>query len=169
MSRAVEVAVPSDVFAGDAFLIDHGGQQLTVICPEGCGPGFTLQVEIPAPVSRVEVVIPDGLSAGDDFLIDFDGEKFTVLVPIDNCAGDLITIEVPPAPAVLPTPTPDFNVKPESPNGLAGPSAVPAPAPAKSRTALTPEWAPTPSIFSMGPPPSLNGEPAGACRPYLPF
>ena len=36
----VTVNVPDGVFEGQEFLLEYEGQQLTVCCPDGCGPGI---------------------------------------------------------------------------------------------------------------------------------
>lgn len=176
MATAVDIIVPDNIFAGDAFLVEYRGQQLAVSCPEGCGPGVAIQVEVPAPDAEMEarmleVIIPQSLFPGDDFLVEFGGEQFSVVVPVGCSAGEPIVIEVPRPtlelePLLLAGLSPKDHIK--QPAGCterrACESVLPHIAPATSQNAQSTEWAPTSSIFSMGPPSSLNGQRAGAHR-----
>ena len=73
MTTMVTVNVPDGIFAGEEFLLEYEGQQLTVTCPDGCGPGSEINLEIPipeggagpsegGPPQMVEISIPDGQS-----------------------------------------------------------------------------------------------------------
>ena len=78
-----------------------------MVCPEGCGPGDEINLEIPAasggagsgdapPPSTVEVTIPDGCFPGMEFTVDFNGRTFNIAVP-DGCEpGQPLQVEVPP-------------------------------------------------------------------------
>ena len=44
----VTVNVPDGVYAGNEFVLEYEGQQLSVVCPEGCGPGDEINLEVPA-------------------------------------------------------------------------------------------------------------------------
>ena len=96
--QTVEVYVPDGVAAGDAFVVEYEGQQLTVECPHGCTAGDTINIEIDVPKSstqQVEVVIPDGCVPGTDFTVEHAGSSFTITVP-DGCApGQALVVEVP--------------------------------------------------------------------------
>ena len=103
----VTVNVPDGVYAGNEFVLEYEGQQLSVVCPEGCGPGDEINLEIPAasggagsgdapPPSTVEVTIPDGCFPGMEFTVDFNGRTFNIAVP-DGCEpGQPLQVEVPP-------------------------------------------------------------------------
>ena len=47
MTTMVTVAVPDGVYAGQEFLMEYEGQQLSVTCPDGCGPGSSIDLEVP--------------------------------------------------------------------------------------------------------------------------
>ena len=47
-TTTVTVTVPDGVYAGDGFVIEFDGQQLSVTCPDGCGPGDAINLEVPA-------------------------------------------------------------------------------------------------------------------------
>jgi len=51
-TQPVEVVVPDGVFEGGAFSVDFGGTVYEIVCPDGCGPGSAIVVELPtaAPV-----------------------------------------------------------------------------------------------------------------------
>lgn len=96
------MTVPDGVRAGDEFLLEYEGTQLSVICPQGCrsGDSINLQVDLPetSESSSVVVVIPDGCYAGDTFTVEHGGASFDVIVP-DGCGpGMELTVEA-PAPA----------------------------------------------------------------------
>ena len=81
---------------------------VAITCPDGCGPGDAIDLEIPAPPggggdgssgeappAQVEVVVPDGCYPGMEFTVDFDGRTFNIAVP-DGCEpGMALTVEVP--------------------------------------------------------------------------
>lgn len=69
MTTMVTVSVPDGVYEGQEFVLEYEGQQLSVVCPDGCGPGSEINLEIPTPAAegasaggsqQVEVVVPDG-------------------------------------------------------------------------------------------------------------
>ena len=45
--QAVELVVPDGVWAGELFSVDFDGQTFEIACPDGCGPGSTIVVELP--------------------------------------------------------------------------------------------------------------------------
>ena len=47
-TTTVMVTVPDGVYENQEFVIEYEGQQLTVCCPAGCGPGVDLHLEVPA-------------------------------------------------------------------------------------------------------------------------
>ena len=46
-TTTVMVTVPDGVYENQEFVIEYEGQQLTVCCPEGCGPGVDINLEVP--------------------------------------------------------------------------------------------------------------------------
>ena len=48
MLQPVEVVVPDGTFEGMAFSVDFGGTIYEIVCPDGCGPGSAIVVELPA-------------------------------------------------------------------------------------------------------------------------
>ena len=80
----VTVNVPDGIYEGQEFLLEYEGQQLTVTCPDGCGPGSEINLEIPvgpggagpsadgAAPQQVEIVVPDGCYPGMEFTVDFE-------------------------------------------------------------------------------------------------
>ena len=83
------------------FTLEYEGTQLTVVCPDGCGPGseINLHIDVPpgggAAPKSVNVVVPDGCYAGDEFTVEFDGTSFNIVVPDGVGPGQEITVEVP--------------------------------------------------------------------------
>lgn len=50
LPQAVEVVVPDGVFPGMEFIIDLvDGNQVNIVCPEGCEPGSAIVVDVPPP------------------------------------------------------------------------------------------------------------------------
>eukprot|EP00322_Chrysochromulina_rotalis_P007648 CAMPEP_0115858708 /NCGR_PEP_ID=MMETSP0287-20121206/16238_1 /TAXON_ID=412157 /ORGANISM="Chrysochromulina rotalis, Strain UIO044" /LENGTH=277 /DNA_ID=CAMNT_0003312983 /DNA_START=98 /DNA_END=931 /DNA_ORIENTATION=+ len=92
------VTVPDGVYEGDEFTLEYEGTMLTVVCPNDCGPGdaINLQIDVPAKQQNtVLIIIPDGCYPGDEFTVDFDGKSFSIGVP-DGCEpGMEISVEVP--------------------------------------------------------------------------
>ena len=99
MSETVVVTVPDGVYEGHEFTMEYKGQSLTVVCPDGCGPGddINLTIDLPggAAAKSVIVVVPDGCYPGDEFTVDFDGTSFNIAVPDGVGPGQEITVEVP--------------------------------------------------------------------------
>ena len=101
MDFTVTVTVPGGVYAGHDFDVEYEGQQLTVTCPDGCGPGDEIDLEMPtsgeggAPPQAVDVTVPDGCVPGDEITVDFDGRSFDVVVPDGLSPGMTCTVEVP--------------------------------------------------------------------------
>eukprot|EP00322_Chrysochromulina_rotalis_P011980 CAMPEP_0115846774 /NCGR_PEP_ID=MMETSP0287-20121206/10034_1 /TAXON_ID=412157 /ORGANISM="Chrysochromulina rotalis, Strain UIO044" /LENGTH=232 /DNA_ID=CAMNT_0003300575 /DNA_START=26 /DNA_END=724 /DNA_ORIENTATION=+ len=164
----VTVNVPDGIYEGDEFTLEYEGTQLTVVCPGGCGPGDAINLQIDLPTTedslpqQVNIVIPDGCYAGDEFTVEFDGRSFNIAVP-DGCEpGMELTVDVPhvedtpaPAPAQAPASTrAKYRNMDIPPYRGAGSSSSLEPS---KRTA---EWAPSTSLFSMGPPEGF-GNPAG--------
>ena len=46
--QQVELVVPDGVYAGDLFRVDFDGQTFEIACPDGCGAGATIVVELPS-------------------------------------------------------------------------------------------------------------------------
>jgi len=113
----VVVAVPDGVYEGHEFVLEYGGQQLTVCCPDGCGPGDEINLEVPAgdedsstgaapPPNLVDVAVPDGCCPGMEFTVEFEGRSFNITVPDGVNAGEMLTVEV-PAAEDAPSPAPE--------------------------------------------------------------
>ena len=102
--QAVEVTVPDGIAAGDDFLLQFEGLELSVTCPPGCSAGDAIQIEVDVGGSanaeqqeQVEVTVPDGCFPGMTFSVEFGGSTFDVTVP-DGCEpGSAIVIGVPEA------------------------------------------------------------------------
>ena len=97
MATEVTVTVPDGVYGGDEFTLEYEGTELSVMCPEGCGPGdaINLAIDVPASDSSVEVVVPDGCYPGMDFTVQIGDRSFNIAVP-DGCEpGQAIVIQVP--------------------------------------------------------------------------
>lgn len=130
-TTTVTVTVPDGVYAGDGFVIEFDGQQLSVTCPDGCGPGDAINLEVPAGdgsggggsgAQMVEITVPDGCFEGMEFTVEFEGRQFNITTP-DGCGpGDAIQIEVPPAddapggPPPPPAPPPPLPPPPPPPS-----------------------------------------------------
>ena len=95
----VTVTVPDDVYAGDAFIIEYEGLQLSVVCPDGCWPGDAINLAVPVQsedcVSQVTVVVPDDCWPGDEFAVEFNGRTFNIGVPEGCGPGDELTVDAP--------------------------------------------------------------------------
>lgn len=121
MQQAIEVCVPEGVIAGDEFLIDYQGQQITATCPKGCMSGdfISLHVdgpEVPPQAAAVDVTVPEGCFPGMDFVVAYEHREYVISVPDFAAPGDLVTVDLPiEAPE-----SPDTSAAPESP-GTAGP------------------------------------------------
>jgi len=116
----VMVTVPDGVYEGHEFTLEYEGTQLVVCCPDGCGPGSDIELEVPvatgeAAPNLVDVVVPDGCYSGDEFVVEFDGTSFNITVPEGSNPGETITIEVPAAEPSAPTrqPSPPPKQKPK--------------------------------------------------------
>jgi hypothetical protein len=59
----VEIVVPPSVRSGEPFSVEFGGRVFEIICPDGCGGGSTIVVELPASNSEVP---PDAPAAEHD-------------------------------------------------------------------------------------------------------
>ena len=88
----VAVTVPDGVYAGQEFYLIFNGMQIPVICPQGCGPGMNINLELDvsgfggvgpngSPQQQVQVTVPDGCFAGMFFTVDFGSGPFNVEVP----------------------------------------------------------------------------------------
>lgn len=130
--ECVEVVVPDGVLAGDAFLIEFRGQQLSVVCPKGCRAGDPISFEVnvvpdstgAAETPSVEVTVPDGCKEGMEFTVHFEGRDFNILVPEGCGPGSVLLVEV---PAHLTT---DLSVPLEDCDGEAEASCMTMPLPA---------------------------------------
>jgi len=136
----VTVTVPDGVYEGQEFIIEYEGQQLAVCCPDGCGPGSDIDLEVPAAPggggnasgaapSLVDVEIPAGCYPGTEFTVSFDGREFNIVVPDGLNPGEMLSVEVPSAedgahakspalpksPAVLMSPPPRAAMPPPKP------------------------------------------------------
>jgi len=167
------VTVPDGIFAGDEFVIEFDGQQLSVVCPDGCQGGDAINLTVPAsggdtggdegaPPS-VTVSVPEGCYPGDEFTVEFDGRSFNVGVP-DGCGpGTELTVEVPPAEsAPAPAPAPAGRDRPSSSSqrDMNIPPYRGGQRPGEKKKNSS-DWAPSSSLFSMGPAEGF-GNPAGA-------
>ena len=138
MTTMVTVTVPDGVYEGQEFILEYEGQQLAVCCPDGCGPGSDINLEVPvatgapggdhAAPQLVDVVVPDGCYAGMEFTVDFDGQSFNITVPEGLNPGEMLTVEVPAAgnsnpPPASPAPLPQSPFVQKSPP----PAALPPP------------------------------------------
>ena len=100
----VTVTVPDGVYAGQEFTLEYEGTQLSVICPDGCGPGDAINLSINLPpggaaARSVNVVVPDGCFPGMEFTVEFEGTAFNIAVPDGVGPGMELTVEVPAAEA----------------------------------------------------------------------
>ena len=104
---SVQVIVPDGVYEGQEFFVDYEGESLCVVCPDGCGPGSDISIDVPPPpppprplteALSVQVIVPDGVYEGQEFFVDYEGESLCVVCP-DGCGpGSDISIDVPPPP-----------------------------------------------------------------------
>ena len=153
MTTMVMVTVPEGAYEGQEFMLEYEGQQLTVCCPDGCGPGSDINLEIPvatgeggaAPPNLVDVCVPDGCFPGMEFTVSFDGQEFNITVPDGVGPGEMMTVEVPsaaPAPPAQPSPAPEKKPPPkpkeqmklaEIPDFRGAPSGKPKDKPAASK------------------------------------
>ena len=160
MATEVTVTVPDGVYEGEEFTLEYEGSQLTVVCPDGCGPGDAVNLQIDLPpaseegMQQLNIVIPDGCYPGDEFTVDFEGRMFNIAVP-DGCEpGVELTVDVPPAEE---THAPshdkyrDVEIPPYREKGSHSKAG------SSQRNS---DWAPSTSLFSMGPPEGF-GNPAG--------
>lgn len=104
--QAVEVTVPDGIVAGDDFLLQFEGLELSVTCPSGCSAGDAIQIEVDVAESanaqqqqqeQLEVTVPDGCFPGSTFSVEFGNSTFDVTVPEGCEPGSAIVIEVPAA------------------------------------------------------------------------
>ena len=112
----VTVNVPEGVYEGQEFLLTYEGQELMVCCPDGCGPGDEITLEVPAveaptgacseAPALVDVCVPEGCFAGMVFTVTFDGTSFDITVPEGVQPGEMLTVEVPASSASTATPSP---------------------------------------------------------------
>lgn len=118
----VTVNVPDGVYEGMEFIMEYEGQSLNVVCPDGCGPGSEINLEVPAadPPAQVEIIVPDGCYPGMEFTVDFEGQSFNVAVPDGVTPGQALLVDVPakqggaapplppiPPPPPMPAPSPN--------------------------------------------------------------
>ena len=105
MTTMVTVTVPEGIYEGQEFLLEYEGQQLAVICPDGCAGGDDIDLEVPiatggaAAPNLVDVAVPDGCLAGSEFTVTFGDEEFNITVPDGVNPGEMMTVEVPAAAA----------------------------------------------------------------------
>ena len=112
----VTVNVPEGVYEGQEFLLTYEGQELMVCCPDGCGPGDEITLEVPAveaptgacseAPALVDVCVPEGCFAGMVFTVTFDGTSFDITVPEGVQPGEMLTVEVPASSGSTATPSP---------------------------------------------------------------
>ncbi len=88
----IEVQVPAWANAGDEFHVGgHDGIRLSVIVPEGVGPGWWLEVWYGDPVLVVEV--PEGAIAGQWLgVLVPNGRLINTLIPEGVIAGAQLTL-----------------------------------------------------------------------------
>uniref|UniRef100_A0A7S2E335 Uncharacterized protein n=1 Tax=Haptolina brevifila TaxID=156173 RepID=A0A7S2E335_9EUKA len=150
----VAVSVPEGVFEGQEFILEFEGQQLSVTCPDGCGPGSEINLEVPlatgaetsgAPEQQlVEITVPDDCFPGMEFTVEFDGRSFNIAVPDGVNPGDPLTVEVPaeeappparPSPSKAPVDNKPSPGPKREPNGREN---QPSQAPPESQKAAAP-------------------------------
>ena len=106
--ETVTVTVPDGIYEGQEFLLEYEGQQLAVICPDGCAGGDDIDLEVPiatggaAAPNLVDVAVPEGCFAGSEFTVTFGDQEFNITVPDGVNPGEMMTVEV-PAPALAST------------------------------------------------------------------
>lgn len=68
-TQPVEICVPDGVYEGQPFTVDFNGVNFEIVCPDGCGPGDNIVVELPAaddpPPPPAEPPAADGPSIPD--------------------------------------------------------------------------------------------------------
>ena len=125
----VEVTVPEGIYCGDMFTVDYCGGAYDIMCPDGCGPGMAIVVDLPAGpppeqpaetvTTPVEVVVPDGVFGGDYFTVDFDGQAYDITCPEGCGPGAPIIVDLPVGPAEQqPPPEPPPSSLKEKENDL---------------------------------------------------
>lgn len=113
----IEVCVPENVLAGDSFLVEFEGQQISAVCPKGCLPGSILSIDW-APYAQealpelIEVTVPDGYRPGMEFPVLFEGHEFNVMVPEGCEAGAAVIVERPAPDAAHPTHSSQSDTEP---------------------------------------------------------
>ena len=150
-TQTVTVNVPDGVYAGDEFMLEFEGQQLSVTCPDGCQPGDAINLEIPAgdggaaAPQQVEITVPDGCFPGMEFTVDFEGRQFNIAVPDGVGPGEAILVEVPPddGAGAPPAPPPPPGMPPPPPMP---PPPMPPPPPISTRGAAPPSSATPPGM-----------------------
>ena len=150
MTTMVTVTVPDGVYEGQEFELEYEGQRLTVCCPDGCGPGSDIDLEVPTATGAdaggaaapllVDVVVPDGCYPGMEFTIEYEGQAFNINVPDGMTPGEMLTVEVPPLP------------------GFPGPSKSPA---VRKTPPKPPAMAPPKPKMQMADIPAFRGAPGG--------
>ena len=157
-TTTVTVNVPEGVYAGDEFMLEFEGQQLSVTCPDGCQPGDAINLEIPAgdggapdggAPQVVEITVPDGCFPGMEFTVDFNGQQFNIAVPDGVGPGEAIQVEVPHddgagAGGAPPAPPPPPGMPPPPPMP---PPPMPPPPPISTRGS---------SVSSSATPPGMS-------------
>ena len=117
MTTMVAVTVPDGIYEGQEFVLEYDGQQLTVVCPDGCGPGSDIDLEVPcatgdssasgaAAPNLVDVEVPDGCFPGMEFTVEFEGRAFNITVPDGMSPGEILAVDVPPAEPAESAPLP---------------------------------------------------------------
>ena len=154
MDFTVTVTVPGGVYAGHDFDVEYEGRQLTVTCPDGCGPGDEIDLEMPtsgdggAPPQSVDVTVPDGCVPGDEITVEFDGRTFDVVVPDGLSPGMTCTVEVPSVVQSFLS----FRMPEEAPPAPSPPQKPQQPQPASF--AEVNKYVKSPAQQSQPPPPS---------------
>eukprot|EP01052_Picozoa_sp_SAG31_P009209 SAG31_NODE_479_length_15133_cov_39.816283_12_plen_1259_part_00 len=64
-------------------------QQLSVVCPEGSGPGDAITISTPWG-NELEVVVPDGVGVGDEFTVDAEISDQTHTEYVNNNVGHAV-------------------------------------------------------------------------------
>lgn len=109
------MTIPEGIYCGDIFNVDYCGGTYDITCPDGCGPGMAIVVDLPAgtppeqpaetTTTPVEVVVPDGVFSGDYFSVDFAGMTYDITCPEGCGPGAAIIVDLPVGPPEQQPPT----------------------------------------------------------------
>ena len=155
--QEVEVAVPDGCVAGQEFTVEFDGREFNVCVPDGCGPGVLIKVEVPAAEPSAEEVPEDIREESPSPPPLPPPPPPPPPPPASTQFGSVPTFTFGAAPP--PPPSTALGGAPSTAKFFAvGDSSAGAKEKDKAKKG---EWAPQPSLFSMGPPGGFSGEPAG--------